>query len=128
MKPVTLVSTVVVRKIAVQPSRRLPLSSANRTMNPVPSPARLMITCTRVKVDRDMPKTIVGVLSEWFVKRPRVQQYPYLEGPVSWRIQILQVLARRVRLVIAHASPFALPSPHRGFSQRQSGSRAHRLG
>src|SRR5271166_1736598 len=79
-KPVRLVSTVVVKKIAVQPSRRLPLSRPYRTMNPEPIPARLMMTCSKVKVDRDIPRTIVGVLSERSVERPRVQQYVLLRG------------------------------------------------
>src|SRR5271166_1904270 len=78
--PVRLVSRVVVKKIAVQPSRRLPLSRPYMTMNPVPIPARLRITCSKVKVERDIPRTIVGVLSEIFVERPRVQQYDILRA------------------------------------------------
>jgi hypothetical protein len=42
--PVTLVSTVVVRKIAVQLSRRLLASSPARTTRPEPIPIRLRIT------------------------------------------------------------------------------------
>jgi hypothetical protein len=54
-KPVTLVSTVVNRKSAVQLLSRLDESSPSRTINPDPMPTRLMITCTVVNVERDLP-------------------------------------------------------------------------
>src|SRR5664279_2476126 len=73
MKPVTLVSTVVVKKIAVQPSRRLLLSRPNRTTKPDPIPARLMITCNSVKVESDMPRSMVYVLSGEFSGTERLE-------------------------------------------------------
>src|SRR5271157_3889318 len=60
--PVTLVNTVVVRKIAVQPSSRLPLRSPYSTTNPEPIPARLMITCSRVNVEVVMPRIMMRLL------------------------------------------------------------------
>src|SRR5208283_3598384 len=63
MNPVTLVATVVVRKIAVQPSSCLPLRSPYSTTNPEPIPARLMITCSRVNVEVVMPRIMVRLLS-----------------------------------------------------------------
>src|SRR5271165_5496509 len=53
--PVTLVNTVVTRKSAVRPLSRLAENIPNRTMNPETIPTKLMITCTWVKVERDMP-------------------------------------------------------------------------
>src|SRR5476651_848877 len=50
--PVTLVSTVVARKTAVQPSRRFPAISPNTTTSPEPMPARLMMTWIAVNVAR----------------------------------------------------------------------------
>ena len=43
-KPVRLVRSVVTRKIAVQPLRRLPVSRPYTTMNPEPIPTRLINT------------------------------------------------------------------------------------
>lgn len=62
--PVTLVKTVVNRKSAVQPFIRLAESSPARTMSPDKIPIRLMITCTAVKVERDMPSIMTRVLSK----------------------------------------------------------------
>ena len=86
----TLVSTVVVRKIAVQPSRRLLFSNPNRTMKPEPIPARLMITWRRVKVDRDMPRSMVYVLSVEIVGCRKVgNEYLRLESAkAAMRMQI----------------------------------------
>src|SRR5882762_5053180 len=46
--PVTLVSTVVTRNSAVQPSSRFPPSSPSTTTNPDKIPSKLNITCTKV--------------------------------------------------------------------------------
>src|SRR5580658_1708959 len=54
--PVTLVRTVVTRKIEVAPSKRSPISSPYTTRKPEPIPTRLINTCTRVNVDVVMPK------------------------------------------------------------------------
>src|SRR6266850_3328265 len=48
--PVTLVSTVVTRNSAVQPSSRFPPSSPNTTTNPEKIPIKLNTTCTNVNV------------------------------------------------------------------------------
>src|SRR5580704_4418967 len=63
-KPVTLVSTVVNRNSAVQPLGRLAESIPNTTMSPDPMPTRLMMTCTVVNVERDMPSIMLKVLSK----------------------------------------------------------------
>jgi hypothetical protein len=57
--PVTLVSTVVIKKIAVQPLSVLRLSSPKTTMNHVPIPAKLNRTCISVKVDVDIPRIML---------------------------------------------------------------------
>ena len=56
--PVSVVSTVVARKMQVQPTSRFPRSMPASTTRPVAMPMRLMITCTRVKVAIDNPKII----------------------------------------------------------------------
>jgi hypothetical protein len=61
---VTLVSTVVRRKNAVPPSRRFPLSIPNMTIRPEAMPARQISTCTRVKVDNDMPRIMESLCFE----------------------------------------------------------------
>ena len=48
--PVTLVSTVVNRNSAVQPSSRFAASSPNTTTNPERIPVKLNTTCTNVNV------------------------------------------------------------------------------
>src|SRR6266403_6342 len=48
--PVTLVSTVVTKNSAVQPSSRFPPSSPNTTTNPDKIPIKLNRTCTKVNV------------------------------------------------------------------------------
>ena len=55
-KPVTLVKTVVVRNTAVHPASLFPRSMPSRTTKPEKMPIRLMIVCTVVKVENDMPK------------------------------------------------------------------------
>jgi hypothetical protein len=60
--PVTLVKTVVKRKIAVHPSKRFPAISPNVTMKPERIPMRLIATCTSVKVD--IPEIILHSLSK----------------------------------------------------------------
>ena len=62
MKPVTLVSTVVARKISVRPPRWRPPSMPNSTMIPLAIPIRLMTTCSVVKLDMDIPR-IMGLVS-----------------------------------------------------------------
>ena len=57
--PVTLVRTVVARKMAVQPSSFLPPSMPT---SPATIPIRLMMTCSVVNVDNDMPKIMTRVL------------------------------------------------------------------
>src|SRR6266852_7294361 len=61
-KPVTLVSTVVTRNSAVQPSSRFPLRSPNTTTNPDKIPIKLSTTCTKVNVV--IPK-IMSFPSRW---------------------------------------------------------------
>src|SRR5882762_4727134 len=56
-KPVTLVSTVVTRNSAVQPSSRFPPSRPNTATNPDKIPSKLSTTCTNVKVV--IPKIMV---------------------------------------------------------------------
>src|SRR5882724_2612311 len=48
--PVTLVSTVVTRNSAVQPSSRFPPSNPNTTTTPDKIPIKLSTTCTKVNV------------------------------------------------------------------------------
>src|SRR6516162_10455441 len=57
-KPVTLVSIVVSRKSAVMPGSRCEPKSPNRTTKPETIPIRLMMTCTIVKADRLIPRTM----------------------------------------------------------------------
>ena len=64
--PVTLVRTVVARKIAVQLSSFLPPSIPSRTTSPVTIPIRLMMTCSVVNVDSDIPKIMTRVLLTLF--------------------------------------------------------------
>src|SRR5258708_28440736 len=67
--PVRLVKTVVTRKIAVAPSKRLPRSRPYTTRSPEPIPTRPNNTCTTVNVDRDMPKIMVSPFeSGWYVR------------------------------------------------------------
>jgi hypothetical protein len=61
--PVTLVATVVVRKIAVQPSSRLADNNPNATRNPEMIPTRLMATWKRVNAVN--PGLMVITLSEF---------------------------------------------------------------
>jgi hypothetical protein len=58
--PVTLVKTVVARKIAVAPSKRFLRNIPKRTNKPEPIPATLINTWTRVNVAVDMPKIMVS--------------------------------------------------------------------
>src|SRR5258708_5905358 len=51
-KPVTLVSTVVARNTAVQPSSRCDASMPLMTTKPVTIPTMLMITCTQVNAEK----------------------------------------------------------------------------
>src|SRR5437588_9580956 len=53
--PVTLVSTVLARKTAVQPATRFPESIPYATTNPARIPTRLITTCTSVNVDMAPP-------------------------------------------------------------------------
>jgi hypothetical protein len=58
MKPVTLVATVLTKKIAVQPLSRSAASSPHQTTtNPERMPTRLITTCTNVS--GDIPKIII---------------------------------------------------------------------
>ena len=59
--PVTLVSTVVTRNTAVQPSNRFAASSPNTATNPEKIPIKLNTTCTKVNVA--IPKIIVSSFS-----------------------------------------------------------------
>src|SRR6202051_3641186 len=60
--PVTLVSAVLVRKMAVQPSKRFEANSPNTTTKPEKIPIKLNATCAKVKVV--IPKIMIGHLSE----------------------------------------------------------------
>jgi hypothetical protein len=55
--PVTLVATVVARKTAVQPSRRLPATRPSTTTSPDAIPARLISMWTTVNVSSVIPRT-----------------------------------------------------------------------
>jgi hypothetical protein len=59
MKPVTLVRTVVARNKAVQPDENVPRNMPIRTTRPAAMPIRLMIVCTVVNVEIDMPKIMM---------------------------------------------------------------------
>jgi hypothetical protein len=48
--PVTLVSTVLVRKVAVQPSSRFAVKNPYTTIRPEAIPIKLMATCTNVNI------------------------------------------------------------------------------
>src|SRR5450755_1198019 len=63
--PVTLVSTVVARNSAVQPSSLFAPIMPNRTMNPEAIPTRLKTTWANVKVSSDIPSTMTR--SPWTV-------------------------------------------------------------
>src|SRR5882724_7463153 len=54
--PVALVRIVVIKNSAVQPGIILEPSSPDKTTRPEPTPIRLMMTCSIVKVDRLIPK------------------------------------------------------------------------
>jgi hypothetical protein len=56
MKPVTLVSAVVSRNSAVQPGSGRLVAIPPRAVNPATMATRLMMTCTVVKVEIDMPR------------------------------------------------------------------------
>src|SRR5256885_2098854 len=58
-KPVTLVSTVVIRKNAVKPLRLFAASSPKATTIPEPIPSRLMMTCNKVYACVDMPRIMM---------------------------------------------------------------------
>jgi hypothetical protein len=51
----------------------LAVRSPNRTIKPDPIPARLMITCNRVNVERDIPRTMMCVLSVEFFRGRKVK-------------------------------------------------------
>jgi hypothetical protein len=71
-KPVALVSTVVSRKMAVNPLRRFDFNMAANTTSPVAMAIRLMTTCTVVNAGIDIPKIIDGSLSaSWNFTPPR---------------------------------------------------------
>src|ERR1700737_1628326 len=57
--PVTLVKIVVARNSAVMPLILLEPRSPNMTMKPDATATRLIMTCTSVKGDRLIPKTIM---------------------------------------------------------------------
>src|SRR5277367_5316248 len=58
--PVTLVSTVEIRKTAVVPSSLFAESRPNATISPERIPIRLIATCTNVKVD--IPEVMIHSL------------------------------------------------------------------
>ena len=62
--PLTLVSTVVARKSAVQPGSLRAHSMPTRAMIPVAIPMRLITTCTTVNVASDMPRIMTRLLSK----------------------------------------------------------------
>jgi len=66
---VTLVKTVVERKIAVQPPSRLPLSIPKTTMRPETIPTKLISTCTKVNVDVVIPRIICCLLRRAILRR-----------------------------------------------------------
>jgi hypothetical protein len=68
-KPVTLVSTVVARKIAVQPLSGLEPSMPMTTMAPAKIPIRLKMTWNRVNVDIDIPRIMAPPLEDNAVQR-----------------------------------------------------------
>src|SRR3990167_9153482 len=59
-KPVTLVATVVRRKVIVNPAGTREPSRANRQTTPVAIPIRLNTTCRVVKVDSDRPSIMTA--------------------------------------------------------------------
>src|SRR5271155_3119208 len=62
--PVTLVATVVRRKMAVHRSSRFPASNPYITTNPVPIPTRLSNTCTSVNVEVVIPRIMAHLLPQ----------------------------------------------------------------
>src|SRR6476660_8439477 len=88
-KPVTLVSTVVIRKTAVHPSSRLPVSMPHTTIRPVPMPIRLSATCTNVKVWIVIPRTMalshlpIPYLKPLAVPRPLAFGFPAIDKPAA---------------------------------------------
>jgi hypothetical protein len=61
--PVTLVKIVVARKSSVKPLNRRSVSMPSSTTTPEAIPMRLMMTCTVVNVDNDIPKIMTRILS-----------------------------------------------------------------
>src|SRR4030095_13116284 len=59
---VTLVRTVVIRKIAVQPLTVFEPNMAATTTNPARIPTRLKTTCNPVNADIDIPRTMISSL------------------------------------------------------------------
>src|SRR5207245_10673671 len=60
---VTLCSTVLTRKSAVQSVSRFALNMPNRTMSPETIPIKRKTTCTAVNGDVDIPKIAARLLS-----------------------------------------------------------------